>query len=880
LELRTDASNAGVGGVLLNRVDGQERVVAYISQAFNETQSRWDTREQEAYGVFFCVTSLRHFLLGHHFVIKTDHRNLTFMERSMVGKVTRWRLRLQEYTYDVEHIAGKENSVADALSRVHFVRVERLPTPRVAMAHGAGSKRPMAEMHDPSSSEPESDEDGCVEWDSSSSDSYDYPVARHDPPSDGGGAAAGPSSAGGQRKPYVPLHLIARSEGGRASDARAAAVTRSTAKPRVQFEGKPGDTSSDPNAGAGGSGPEPQPQPKPLPALLGHAKPRTLNCDDVAALKKDQLGADLGISDEFISWFFANHNGIRGHAGVETTFTRMVSETIIDGKKQFHPCLDGLDNGQIRRMIKALRRVCPVCQKIDGRTAEYVLQIHVTIADAPWEVVQADWSGPYPKDKYGNRYTCQMRCVHISFSELQAYDSPSAENTARMLLFIVGRYALPRKFMTDQGTHFTAEVIRLLLAMLSIDPMFAVPHRPQAIGSTERMHGELSRYLKGIVADKHCAHIWSDMMPLVQRAINSDDIATGVPSQSLLYGTQGRLPSNPLEWLRPCDETKDVTLPVYLQQVLAGQESIRATHAAMLQERVQRSVERNAPPPESFEYDVGMRVLTDLPGTHVNKFTPKWRGPFVVIEKLPGEAYRIGNVVPNVEPNIDVHIEHLRPFFESMRISDIYDPAHVADMDVAEECPLDAILDWVVKPMAQKNANGKYTVNTKFYAKGGNAETYLVFQHMMFLCQWTGFPDPADRTWEPFRNIWKSVAWKSFMASQPHLGSVFSAMSELQLAQSESWSDALHPSSKTLLELSNPPAPLWSKAKGHMQCAIAEFKPNGLHSFLTHDGEFSLTAPTTDVDWCQVFCAKFKTPRYAKQRAEVQKQAKQAKLKK
>jgi hypothetical protein len=558
------------------------------------------------------------------------------------------------------------------------------------------------------------------------------------------------------------LHLVPRSAGGRASDARVAALgasagagagaaasatpktaTKASAMHKAAPKGlgskgfrfdklSPADkvpwhdhaeaakraVSSDvePQAGAGGGGPA-EPRPKPLPAMMGHAKPRSLDADDIAALKSDQLGADLGISEEFVDWFFQNHNGIRGHAGVETTYSRMIAEFECGGKAVFHACLDGLENWKVKKHVRALRRLCPVCQKIDGRTAEYVLERHLTVSDAPWTVVQADWSGPYPPDKYGKAYILQFRCTNILFSELFAYETQTAENTARMALTIVARYGLFRSFMTDQGTPFTAEVIRLLMEMLTIKDVFSVPHRPQAMGSTERMHGELTRYMRGIIADKKCLAVWSDMLPLVQRAINSDDIATGVPSQSLLYGTQGRLPTNPLEWLRPVQDKADVTLPVYLEQVLAGQTSIRETHAAMLKERIERCIEQSPPPDKCFRYDVGMRVLTNLPSAQrgvnaPNKFSVQWRGPYVVLGKLPGESYRIGNIVPEAEKSLDVHIEHLRPFLESASINRYYDPANVADMDTTEFA-LENILDWVVKPMVRKG--NKYTVSTAFY---------------------------------------------------------------------------------------------------------------------------------------------------------------------
>ena len=92
--------------------------MAYLSKTFSETERRWSTIEQETYAVYWAITSWESYLLGHQFEVQTDHKNILWLYKSPVPKLLRWRLRLQEYDFIVRHVAGKDNVVADALSRV------------------------------------------------------------------------------------------------------------------------------------------------------------------------------------------------------------------------------------------------------------------------------------------------------------------------------------------------------------------------------------------------------------------------------------------------------------------------------------------------------------------------------------------------------------------------------------------------------------------------------------------------------------------------------------------------------------------------------------------------------------------------------------------
>ena len=118
-ELRCDASNIGIGAVLSQTYDGRRHDIAFTSQRFNETQKRWPTIEQEAYAIFHAITHWRDLLIREKFKVFTDHRNLTFVLNAESKKLVRWRLVLQEFVFEIEHIAGEKNVEADYLSRVH-----------------------------------------------------------------------------------------------------------------------------------------------------------------------------------------------------------------------------------------------------------------------------------------------------------------------------------------------------------------------------------------------------------------------------------------------------------------------------------------------------------------------------------------------------------------------------------------------------------------------------------------------------------------------------------------------------------------------------------------------------------------------------------------
>lgn len=112
--LQTDASDRGLGVVLLQEKEAERHPIVYLSKKLS-----FATVEKECYAIVWAIKRLSKYMYGRGFVIESDHRALQWLKtmRSENPRLLRWSLVLQEYKFIVRHIAGKENKMADYLSR-------------------------------------------------------------------------------------------------------------------------------------------------------------------------------------------------------------------------------------------------------------------------------------------------------------------------------------------------------------------------------------------------------------------------------------------------------------------------------------------------------------------------------------------------------------------------------------------------------------------------------------------------------------------------------------------------------------------------------------------------------------------------------------------
>ncbi|XP_037870373.1 uncharacterized protein LOC119629252 [Bombyx mori] len=117
--LTCDASNHAVGSVLSQGPVGKDRPIAFASRTLNRSEVHYSTTEKELLAILFGCKTFRPYLYGRKFQIITDHRPLKwlFNHKDPSSKMQRWRLKLEEFDYEIIYRKGKLNSAADALSR-------------------------------------------------------------------------------------------------------------------------------------------------------------------------------------------------------------------------------------------------------------------------------------------------------------------------------------------------------------------------------------------------------------------------------------------------------------------------------------------------------------------------------------------------------------------------------------------------------------------------------------------------------------------------------------------------------------------------------------------------------------------------------------------
>ncbi|GJR46279.1 putative reverse transcriptase domain-containing protein [Tanacetum coccineum] len=133
-----DASKQGFGCVLMQR----GKVIAYASRQLKKNEKNYTTHNLELGMVVFALKIWRHYLYGTKSVIYTDHKSLQYIfdQKDLNMHQRRWIELLSYNECEIKYHPGKENVVADALSRKERLKPRRVRAMSITINSGLKTK--------------------------------------------------------------------------------------------------------------------------------------------------------------------------------------------------------------------------------------------------------------------------------------------------------------------------------------------------------------------------------------------------------------------------------------------------------------------------------------------------------------------------------------------------------------------------------------------------------------------------------------------------------------------------------------------------------------------------------------------------------------------
>ena len=119
--LHTDASSDGLGAVLYQYQENQRRVIAYASRSLSPRERNYPAHKLEFLALKWAITDKFHeYLYGAEFQVFTDNNPLIYILTTAKLDATghRWVAALSNYTFSISYKPGRNNTDADALSRI------------------------------------------------------------------------------------------------------------------------------------------------------------------------------------------------------------------------------------------------------------------------------------------------------------------------------------------------------------------------------------------------------------------------------------------------------------------------------------------------------------------------------------------------------------------------------------------------------------------------------------------------------------------------------------------------------------------------------------------------------------------------------------------
>jgi len=651
--LDTDASNHSIGAELVQVQDGQEKVVSYGSVALSKEQLNYCVTRKELLAIVRFMRQYRHYLLGRHFKVRTDHSSLTWLLRfkNPQGQLARWIEELSQYDYKVLHRKGADHTNADPMSRMtpedetcgnyNLGSMERelqglpcggCPYCRKAHKNWSGFVQEVDDVVPLSKLSPDKEQE---EFSS---------VNIVTPNKDGEFKEQHEQTEPAGEKVHAILVI---SDGNVFLEERKAVhnISKVTAGGNAGLEAPVDlkdqyqkDSELDTLLKWLKSGEEPS---EDQVMLMGAAEKYLWINRDLFYMEDDLIWKkdpeDNG-TDQLVvpqnskkDVFQLEHDiPLSGHQGISRTKERLKA-------KYFW-----------YRMSKDVARYvqsCEACNHSKKATRKAKCRMTVFHAGIPMEKVHIDFLGPLPKSPNGNEHILVMVDQFTKWVECVPLPSQTAEVTAQAAVNeFFSRFGCPLQIHSDQGRNFESKLFSKLCELLQIHKARTTPYRPSGNGQVERYNRTLMDAVRCYIGKNQ--NQWDRFVPQIAGALRSAvNRQTGFTPNMLMLGREINQPADllfPTSRGRVREKGKECEDYVTeLAEAIKTSHEVARTNLKSNLKRMKRDHDVKVLEKSYEEGDVVLMLDCSKPKGKAKKLLPPWKGPGVILTKLSPYLYRV-----------------------------------------------------------------------------------------------------------------------------------------------------------------------------------------------------------------------------------------------
>lgn len=647
--LDCDASNSGIGAVLSQLQDGAEKVIAYASRTLSPAEQKYCVTRKEMLSVVFFTKYFRHYLLGRHFIIRTDHSSLRWLSqfKEPDGQVHRWLEQLSQFDYSIIHRPGLKHGNADFMSRV--VRGDTILCKQCEMLLGTqgGSQDKSGQLVDVD----QENVFNIATLYSVSEDELESDVEESDNVLTG---ATGHGVTANRRK----------RKRGRISNRPAQA----SAKPRPEIELtertlreiQEGDSDLNFMLQLKESGSD-----KPVWSDIVNKSPGLkywLARWELLSVHNGLLCIKWEHSEIDIQWricipsslvptvlWYLHDSHVSGHLGIKKT------------KEKAKRCPFYWIG--INQTVADYVRACQICGEANNPQRKHRHLLQTYFPGGRFERIACDIAGPFPKSESGNSYILVVSDYFTKLTEMFAIPDIRAETVAEHIVRgWIKHYGCPRELHSDQGRQFVSAVFREICKLLEINKSQTTPLHPSSDGLVERMNRTVKSMLSKFVRSDQ--KDWDTYIDYIVMAYNTTpQESTGVSPHRLVYGEEMLVPLDIMTENIPENRDSEVNKSQYATDLSAKMRKMYELVRENLKEAACRQKKQYDCRVTEYNYSVGDKVWRNQwqspPGIKAS-IRRHWTGPWMVVEKLCDVLFRIKHSATS--PSVVIHGDNLKRY--------------------------------------------------------------------------------------------------------------------------------------------------------------------------------------------------------------------------